>query len=172
LLTFKEPRNLDSKESIQPAYLLQIGLSYWPARLHRLVESILKRLQIRALHTSMDPARAHHPAYHPQSLQIKEALRARGVVPALLILPWPAAECDNFERSRRAATTHAASLLRPAPTEMEFLDINVKKDSSLLLHAVHSPFYWRILRRTILYSGYKNTFKKSANKRKLEFVHE
>jgi hypothetical protein len=56
--------------------------------------------------------------------------------------------------------------------KFEFLDVNLSKDSSLLLHAVHSPFYWRILRRTILYSGYKNTFKKSANKRKLEFVHE
>ncbi len=28
--------------------------------------------------------------------------------------------------------------------EMEFLDINVTKDSSLLLHAIHSLFYWRI----------------------------
>jgi hypothetical protein len=28
--------------------------------------------------------------------------------------------------------------------EMEFLDMNLTKDSSLLLHAIHSPFYWRI----------------------------
>jgi hypothetical protein len=26
--------------------------------------------------------------------------------------------------------------------EMEFLDINLTKDSSLLLHAIHSPYYW------------------------------
>ncbi len=45
---------------------------------------------------------------------------------------------------------------------MEFLDIILTKDSSLLLHAIHSPFYWRILKKTKLYSGFKNTNKKSA----------
>ncbi len=30
---------------------------------------------------------------------------------------------------------------------MEFLDANLTKDSSLLLHAIHSPFYWRIFKR-------------------------
>jgi hypothetical protein len=46
-------------------------------------------------------------------------------------------------------------------TEMEFLDINLTKDSSLLLHAIHSPFYWRIFREnhTILW------FKKSLQKK-------
>ncbi len=28
-------------------------------------------------------------------------------------------------------------------------NINLTKDSSLLLHAIHSPFYWRILKKTI-----------------------
>jgi hypothetical protein len=41
-------------------------------------------------------------------------------------------------------------------TEIEFLDINLTKDSSLLLHAIHSPFYWRILQKTTLLSGFKN----------------
>ena len=36
--------------------------------------------------------------------------------------------------------------------EMEFLDINSTKDSSLLLYAIHSPFYWRILKKTILFT--------------------
>jgi hypothetical protein len=31
----------------------------------------------------------------------------------------------------------------PLP-EMEFLDVNLTKDSILLLYAIHSPFYWRI----------------------------
>jgi hypothetical protein len=31
-------------------------------------------------------------------------------------------------------------------TKTEFLDINLTKDSSLLLHAIHRPFYWRILK--------------------------
>jgi hypothetical protein len=33
---------------------------------------------------------------------------------------------------------------------MEFLDINLTKDSSLLLHAIHSPFYWWILKTRVL----------------------
>jgi hypothetical protein len=30
-----------------------------------------------------------------------------------------------------------------------------QKDSILLLHAIHSPFYWRILKNTIRYSVFK-----------------
>jgi hypothetical protein len=52
---------------------------------------------------------------------------------------------------------------------MEFLDINLTKDSSLLLSAIHIPFYWRILKKTILFSGLKILTKKSA---KLDFIHE
>ncbi len=33
---------------------------------------------------------------------------------------------------------------------MEFLDIRLTKDSSLLLYDIHSPFYGRILKKTIL----------------------
>jgi hypothetical protein len=44
---------------------------------------------------------------------------------------------------------------------MEFLDINLTKDSSLLSHATHSPFYGR-LKITILFSGFKNFYKKST----------
>jgi hypothetical protein len=47
-------------------------------------------------------------------------------------------------------------------TEMKFLDINLTKDSSLLLHAIHSPFYWRILQETLLYCGLKIHTKKYA----------
>ncbi len=47
-------------------------------------------------------------------------------------------------------------------SEMEFLDISLQKTSSLLLHGIHSPFYWRILKKTMLYSGIKNTCKKLA----------
>ena len=46
--------------------------------------------------------------------------------------------------------------------EMEFLDISLIKGSSLLLHAIHSILYWRILRKTIVFSGFKNSYKKSA----------
>jgi hypothetical protein len=46
--------------------------------------------------------------------------------------------------------------------ELEFLHISLTKDSSLLLHSIHSPFYWRILKKTILISGFKNHYKKSA----------
>jgi hypothetical protein len=46
--------------------------------------------------------------------------------------------------------------------EIEFLDINLRKESRLLLHAIHSPFYWWILKKTILYSGFITLIKKSA----------
>jgi hypothetical protein len=42
---------------------------------------------------------------------------------------------------------------------MEFLDINLTKDSSLLLYASRSLFYWELLKKTILYSGFKNQYK-------------
>ncbi len=51
---------------------------------------------------------------------------------------------------------------RDVYTEMEFWDITVTKDSSLLLHAIPRPFYWQILKKTILYPGLKIHTKKSA----------
>ncbi len=56
--------------------------------------------------------------------------------------------------------------------EMEFLDIKLIKDPSFLLPAIHSLFYWRILKKTILFSGSKNPYKKSALTRKLKSIHE
>ncbi len=54
---------------------------------------------------------------------------------------------------------------------MEFLDINLTKGSSLLLHAIHSPFYWRILNKTNLFYGLKILLKKFRERRKLEAIH-
>ncbi len=45
---------------------------------------------------------------------------------------------------------------------MEFLDNSLRKDLILLLHAIHSPFFWRILKKTILFSGFRKPYKKSA----------
>jgi hypothetical protein len=47
-------------------------------------------------------------------------------------------------------------------TEMEFLDINLKKDSRILLYAIHSPFYWPILRKSYSSLVFKTLIKKSA----------
>ncbi len=56
---------------------------------------------------------------------------------------------------------------------MEFLDINVTKNSSLLLHAIHSPFYHRrISKKTILFSGFKNPYKKKPRNKKFEPIYE
>jgi hypothetical protein len=54
---------------------------------------------------------------------------------------------------------------------MEFLDINLTKDSSLWLHGIHNLCYWRILKKTTLLLGFKNT-KKICETRKLEYIHE
>jgi hypothetical protein len=44
---------------------------------------------------------------------------------------------------------------------MEFLDIIFfTKNSSLLFHAVHNPFFWLIWKKTLLISGFKNPYKK------------
>ena len=56
--------------------------------------------------------------------------------------------------------------------ETEFLDINFTKDSSLLLQAIHSPFYSRILKKTILFLGFKNPYEKICETRKLESIDE
>ncbi len=57
--------------------------------------------------------------------------------------------------------------------EMEFLDINLSKDTRFLLYAVQSSVYWRILKKTILFSlGLTINTKKICGTRKLESVHE
>jgi hypothetical protein len=49
---------------------------------------------------------------------------------------------------------------------MEFLEINFTKDASLLLRCIHSPFCWRIWKKTILYSGFNNPYKKNPRNKK------
>ncbi len=49
--------------------------------------------------------------------------------------------------------------------EMEFLDMNLTKDSSLLLHAIHSLSIGRLLKKTRLYSGFKSTYKNPQYKK-------
>ncbi len=45
---------------------------------------------------------------------------------------------------------------------MEFLDYILTKDSSFSLYTINRPFFWRILKKIILYSGFNNPYKKSA----------
>jgi hypothetical protein len=54
--------------------------------------------------------------------------------------------------------------MRRANPELEFLDIDLIEDSSLLVPAVHCPFYWRILNKSILFSGFKNSYEKIREK--------
>jgi hypothetical protein len=44
------------------------------------------------------------------------------------------------------SSKETAMLKNIAKAEMEFLNINLTNDSSFLLHAIHRPFYWRILK--------------------------
>jgi hypothetical protein len=57
-------------------------------------------------------------------------------------------------------------------SEIKFLDINLIKGSSLLLHVIPGPTYWRILKKTILFSDLKNPYKKIRETRILESFHE
>ncbi len=59
---------------------------------------------------------------------------------------------------------------RQLGSEMEFLDISLAKDSILLLNAIHTVrfFNWRILKKTILYFGFNNPFKKIRETRNIK----
>jgi hypothetical protein len=50
--------------------------------------------------------------------------------------------------------------------------MNLTKDSILLLHAIHSLFYWQILQKTIFFSGFKTRQKNPPNKKTVEPIHE
>ncbi len=55
--------------------------------------------------------------------------------------------------------------------EMEFLDIKFTKALNLLLHAIHSPFYWQILKNP--YSSLVlKALHKNRETKKLESIHE
>jgi hypothetical protein len=77
-------------------------------------------------------------------------------------------QCPHVPPEKDKGTTLDSREDPPAYSEMKFLT----KDSSLFLHAIHSPFYRRILKRTILYSGFNNPYKKSARQDKLKSIHE
>jgi hypothetical protein len=55
-------------------------------------------------------------------------------------------------------------LVHQHTSEMEFLDINLTKDSSLLLQAIHGLFYLAILKKTTLFSDLKILTKIPRNK--------
>jgi hypothetical protein len=54
---------------------------------------------------------------------------------------------------------------------MEFSDIILTKDSSLLLHVICILKYLRILKKTLLFSGFNNPYKRIRETRKLESIH-
>ncbi len=55
---------------------------------------------------------------------------------------------------------------------MEFLDIDLTKNSSVFLHAIHIVSAGRFSKKTRLYFGFKNTFKTIGETRKLESTHD
>jgi hypothetical protein len=58
-------------------------------------------------------------------------------------------------------------------SEMEFLDINLTKDCRVFyFHAIHSLFTGLFLKKTSFYSGFKHTYKKIRDTRKLESIRE
>jgi hypothetical protein len=47
-----------------------------------------------------------------------------------------------------------------------------KKHSSLPLNAIYSPFYWQILKKSKLFSGFKNPYKKIHQTKNSILFHE
>ncbi len=62
----------------------------------------------------------------------------------------------EMERMWNKGNSRAENHMGYIGTEMKFLDINFTKVSSLLLHAIHSPFYWRILKKNHTLLWFKN----------------
>jgi hypothetical protein len=58
-----------------------------------------------------------------------------------ILAPWGRSRKNIFGSAILKIGTVPGDLL----SVMEFLDIKITNDSSLLLHAMHGPFYWRIL---------------------------
>ncbi len=55
---------------------------------------------------------------------------------------------------------------------MKFLGITLTKDSSLLLHAIHSLSIGGFLEKPILYAGFKNTDQKIRKTSRLKSIRE
>ncbi len=90
---------------------------------------------------------------------------------SISVSPTPSNLGGGRQSCRDACPWMCVSVIYLLSSEKEFLDSNLRKDSSLLIYAIHSPFYSRILKKTILYSGIKNTYNKIRKTRKLESIH-
>ncbi len=71
-------------------------------------------------------------------------------------------------KENRQSAQDRSSLWRDGILGHQFMT----RKSNVLLHAIHSPFYLQILKKTILYSGYNNPYKKFFETRKLESILE
>jgi hypothetical protein len=81
---------------------------------------------------------------------------------------WDGILLDYF--SFASKNFEEVTILKKTCPEMEFLDVNLIKVASLLFHAILSPFNWWILKKTILFSGFNNPYKKIRETRKLESI--
>ncbi len=115
--------------------ILKSDVFGWNALFQRSYEKQCKMLQIRDLRSFADTTL---PLLGEQWTHRK--VRAKS--------DWP---------TRFGLETYAAvrGVSFPDP-EMEFWDINLTKGMSLMLHAIHCTFYWRILKKTICFSGFNN----------------
>ncbi len=75
---------------------------------------------------------------------------------------------EEFHLREGILQQHFQSRFLGLNLKMEISYISLTKVSSLFLHAVQSPFYWRILKKTILFSGFKNPYEKI----RVESIHE
>jgi hypothetical protein len=77
----------------------------------------------------------------------------------------------DFIRLSYHALIHCCFSFYCTYPEMEFLDINLTKDSSLLLHAIHSPFMADFKENhTLLW--FEKSLQKIRETKNLESIHE
>ncbi len=80
---------------------------------------------------------------------------------------WPSTGTPPSGSSPLSGTAWTSSPRYESRTKLnwqvKFVDLSWNswtKGSSLLLHAIHSIFYWRVLQKTMLYSSFKIPYKK------------
>jgi hypothetical protein len=109
----------------------------------------------------MDEPDVPAPLLHHQAPQV--------IAQHTLSLPTPIA---YMQYCTHGGTERPRWLQMVVYSEMEFLVTSLTKDSRLLLHAIHSPFYWWILQKTILFTGLKNPYKINLQNKKTQSIHE
>jgi len=84
-------------------------------------------------------------------------------------VPVPTTTTPPAESTERDSSTRFLDI---ASQKLNSWDINLTKDSNILLHAIYSSFYWRILKENHSLFWFSKSLQKIREKRKLKSIPE